>query len=275
MNNSIINNDNVSIFRNGKQVIIVINEPEDEEVIDFNSLFGKCQIRQTVRESNDRRQLFEQFIELSAKERTASRMSNSGRIELLNIFADEIDKMIHDDTNREKAEQEELLELLIDIYKEIIKLSNKANGGYKSNMTRRVRELQEENQQLREKIALNEDDFYFIDKSGFSANYMYSWGNNGKVIKSAAYCRWINNLHLEEYLPQEYPDVDFTQPLRITILFGKKTNMDTNNLGKAIIDQIADYYDFDDVLVHETLLYRHDDVNSYDDGYMYVRIENI
>lgn len=208
MNNLIVNNNNITVFHDGKQTVIIINEPDTEEVVDFNSLFSKSQIRQTVRESNDRRQLFEQFIELSAKERTASRMSNSDRIELLNIFADEIDKMIHDDIDREKAEENELLGLLIDIYKEIIKLSNKANGGVKSNMRREIRQLKEENQQLREGMALNEDDFYFIDKSGFSANYMYSWGNNGKVIKSAAYCRWINNLHLEDYLPQEYPDVD-------------------------------------------------------------------
>lgn len=58
-------------------------------------------------------------------------------------------------------------------------------------------------------------------------------------------------------------------------MFGKKANMDTNNLGKAIIDQIASYYNFDDILVYDTLLYRHDDVDSYEDGYMYIRIENI
>ena len=139
-----------------------------------------------------------------------------------------------------------------------------------ANKTKRINQLEEELALIEE----SEDDYYFIDKSGFSANYMYSYSNKG-VVKSAAYHRWINNLHLEEYLPETYPEVDFNKPLRITILFGHKDTLDTNNLGKSIIDQIAEYYGFNDSLVVETVLSLHSYVDSYDEGYMYVKIENI
>lgn len=116
--------------------------------------------------------------------------------------------------------------------------------------------------------------YYYIGKSGFSANYMYVW-NGTKIAKSPDYLSWIDKLHLDEYLPEEYPDVDFTQPLKITILFGHKEGMDTHNLGKGIIDQIAEYYGFNDSLIVDTSLKRDKLVSSHYKGYMYLRIENI
>ena len=116
--------------------------------------------------------------------------------------------------------------------------------------------------------------YYYIGKSGFSANYMYEW-NGKKIAKSHNYLLWIDKLHLDEYLPEEYPDIDFTQQLRITILFGHKDTMDTHNLGKAIIDQIAEYYGFNDELIVETILIRDSLVDNHYKGYMYVRLENI
>ena len=73
-----MNNGNITIT--GGQVTIVISESNNQETVtDFNSLFGKDTIRKTVRESNDRRQLLEQFMELSAIERTASGLYNNNR----------------------------------------------------------------------------------------------------------------------------------------------------------------------------------------------------
>lgn len=180
-----------------------------------------------------------------------------------------------------EAWQREMVQASINKLSELIELQRtylyRADKGAK---TKRIMSLEREIQQLVEEkeeyYSAEEtlDGFYYIGKSGFSANYMYSWGN-GKVVKSNAYRRWINNLHLEEYLPEVYPNVDFTQPLKITVMFGQKHSMDTNNFGKSIIDQIAEYYDFDDALVYDSRMLLHDYVDSYEDGYMYVKIENI
>ena len=242
------------------------------KTIDFNRVFGKYRLRKSIREAQDKRQLLEDYIKLSAIERTAGRLSNKERINSLNVFADEIESIVANEAiNMRGSELLSLQELLTDISKEKNRLSNKANGGVKSNMTRKIKQLEEE---LALTVEDNNDVYYFIDSHGFSANYMYSYGKD-KVVKSAAYCRWVNNLNLNKYLPATYPNVDFTKPLRISIMFGQKKELDTNNLSKAIIDQIAEYYGFDDVLVHETVLSLHEHVDSYENGYMYVRIENI
>ncbi len=180
-----------------------------------------------------------------------------------------------------EAWQREMIQASINKLSELIELQRtylyRADKGAKTkrimNLEREIKQLVEEKEEY---YSAEEtfDGFYYIDKSGFSANYMYSWGN-GKVVKSNAYRRWINTLHLEDYLPEVYPDVDFTQPIRITAMFGQKHGMDTNNFSKALIDQIADYYDFDDILVHDSRMLLHDYVDSYEDGYMYVKIENI
>ena len=241
------------------------------QTLDFNRVFGKYRLRKSIRETQDIRQLFEDYIRLSSIERTAGRLTNKERIYSLNAFTDEIQIIIANEaTNMRGSQLLMYQELLTDISKEKTRLSNKANGGIKSNMTRRIKQLEEELALTQE----DEDDYYFIDKSGFSVNYMYSYGKD-KVVKSAAYHRWIKDLNLKNYLPQTYPGVNFTQPIRITILFGHKDTLDTNNLGKAIIDQIAEYYNFDDSLVAETVLSLHSYVESHDKGYMYIKIENI
>lgn len=249
----------------------VITANAKDEAIDFNRVFGKYRLRKSIRETQDIRQLFEDYIQLSSIERTAGRLTNKERIYSLNAFTDEIQiKIANEATSMRGSELLALQELLTDISKEKTRLSNKANGGIKSNMTRRIKQLEEELALTQE----DEDDYYFIDKSGFSVNYMYSYGKD-KVVKSASYHRWIKDLDLKSYLPQPYPGVNFTQPLRITILFGHKDTLDTNNLGKSIIDQIAEYYNFDDSLVAETVLSLHSYVESHDKGYMYIKIENI
>ena len=145
--------------------------------------------------------------------------------------------------------------------------------------TKKINSLEQQIEQLLEENARHTeetiDDFYLIPKSGFSVNYMYSWGEKGTIVKSRAYRRWINDLHLELYLPREYPNVNFAYPIRITAMFGQKEGMDTNNFGKALIDQIAEYYCFDDVLVHDSRLLLHDFVDSYEEGYIFIKIENI
>lgn len=181
----------------------------------------------------------------------------------------------------EQAWQREMVQSSINRLSDLIELQrsylNRADKGAK---TKKINSLEQQLAELTQELEIyqtedNEDDYYLIPKSGFSANYMYSYGEKGKVVKSNAYRRWINNLHLELYLPREYPNVDFTKPIRITAKFGQREGMDTNNFGKSLIDQIANYYGFDDSLVHDSRMLLYAFVDSYDDGYIFIKIENI
>lgn len=254
----------------------VITESATEESVNYQLKYGKYRLPRTFRESTDLRATYEEYATLSKLERDAHRIDNEGRIRNCKAILDIIETRIAENlTHMRGSEVLALRELALDVQADITKLSNKRNSGIKSAMTKQICLLTEENEQLKNQLCIeDEDEYFFIDKSGFSVNYMYSYSNKG-VVKSAAYHRWINNLHLEEYLPETYPNVDFTQPIRITILFGQKDNMDTNNLGKSIIDQISNYYNFDDSLIYETVLMLHSYVDSYDEGYMYIKIENI
>ena len=254
-----------------------IDESATDESLDFDRIYGKRRVRKSIRESQDVRKLFEDFINLSAKEREAKRLTNKDRINTLNIFADELEnKLANEAINMRGSELLATQELLTDIHKEKNRLSNKANGGLKSAMTKQIAQLTEENEQLKSQNLYEEDEdgFFFIDKHPFSCNYQYSYSSDG-VVKSAAYHRWINNLHLEQFLPSELPNVDLTKPLSVTLLYGHKEGMDTPNFSKSIIDQLAEYWQFNDSLVTEVIQSLHSYVESYNDGYMYVKIENI
>ena len=200
----------------------------------------------------------------------------------IKIIIDELQNYLANNITEMKTYQVVMYqEIMQEIAAEKQRLTNKYYGGLLSAQTKQINKTEEElnhwktyAEELEDNTKHNTDCYYFVDKCGFSVNYMYSW-NNGKVVKSNAYHRWINDLHLDRYMPRRYPEVDFTQPIRITILFGQKENMDTNNLGKAIIDQLAEYYGFDDALVYDTRLLLHSFVDSFDKGYMYINIENI
>lgn len=253
---------------------LVVLEHAEKEAVDYQSKYGRYRIRKTFTESKNLRETYEEYAALSKIERDAKRIDNKDRIRSCKTIINVLEEKIANEVlSLKPSELLAIQELICDIQADITVLHNRLNGGKKSAQTKRIQQLEEENKSLKEQID-EDDNYYFIDKSGFSVNYMYSYGKD-KVVKSAAYHRWINSLHLEQYLPEEYPGVDFTQPLRITILFGHKRTMDTHNLGKAIIDQIAEYYGFNDSLIADTELKKHDYVESHEDGYMYIKIENI
>ena len=66
----------------------------ENEAIDFGKLFDNKRIRKTFTECdiNDLESLFNQYIELSAKEREAKRITNKDRIAACNIIEDVLNK---------------------------------------------------------------------------------------------------------------------------------------------------------------------------------------
>ena len=252
---------------------VVILESATEEAIDYQAKYGRYRIRKTFTESTDIRATYEEYASLSKIERDAKRIDNKDRIKNCKTILDVIEiKLAENVTTMRGSEVLALRELALDVQTDITRLHNKMNSGIKSAMTKKIQQLEEENEELKNQI--DEDDFYFIDRHPFSFNFQYSYSSNG-VVKSAAYCRWINNLHLEKFLPEEYPGVDFAQPIRITLMYGHRKGMDTINFSKSIIDQISQYYSFNDSLVVECVESLHGYVDNYSDGYIYVKIENI
>ena len=131
--------------------------------------------------------------------------------------------------------------------------------------------------QLEAQIDLKENkEYYCIDRHSFSCNCQYEYNEQyHRETKTRAYQLWINNLNLIDFLPIEYPNVDFSKNLKIELLFVMKDNMDLDNMIKSIQDQISIFYGFNDLQIVELSCSRLDSCDSYADGKIYVRITNV
>ena len=260
-----------------------IGETATQEVIDYQAKFSIRRIRKTFKEAQDPRALYEEFYELSKAECRVHHINNKDRISASKLIIKELQcKIDNNDVSMRASEKMALQELISDIQYDITKLANKLNGGVKSGQTKQINKLESEKEELQEKIiileqSLNEnDEYYFIDRSPFTVNCMYSHD-----VKTPAYHRWINNLHLEEFLPKEYPGLDTTKPMAIKLLYGHKEfgrygkPFDLVNFNKAIIDQIANFYDFNDSLIKKHSEETHKYVSSFEEGYIYVSLRNL
>ena len=253
---------------------LYISEDAQDESIDFNRKFNNRRIRKTFSEAdiNSLEELFNQYIELSSIERTAGRLTNKDRISACKIIENTL-KARHVDLLFEGAKPSQLMalqETMALVVAQRERLNNKMRGGVISNKTRRIAELEEE-------LALMQDEeneWYLIEKHPFSNNYQYDFMQGGRV-KTTAYRAWINNLHLDKYLPKTYPGLDINKPMEIHLMYGHMDKFDTINFEKSICDQISDYYGFNDRLIKRATQELHSYVDSYDEGYMYVRINNI
>lgn len=250
---------------------VVITESATEEAIDYQSKYGRYRIRRTFRETTDLIGTWEEFKRLSKIERQARRINNDVRIKGCDTIIDELKCYIANNVSQMRPSQVIMYqEVIQEIYAEKNRLTNKYYGGLLSAQTKQIKRLE---QQIEQEEELELDEYFFIDSHAFSCNFMYSYSKYG-IVKSAAYQRWINNLNLEKYLPEEI-DVDFNKPIRIELLYGSKQGMDITNFNKAIVDQVATYYGFDDSLVKECNESLLEHVDSYDDGFIYIKIENI
>ena len=260
-----------------------IGEAATEEAIDYQAKFGIRRIRKTFKEATNPRALYEEFYELSKAECRVHHINNKDRISASKIIINELQYRIdNSDASMRASEKMALQELISDIQYDITKLANKLNGGVKSGQTKQINKLESEKEELQEKIitleqCLNDnDEYYFIDRHPFTVNKMYN--NN---VKTPTFHRWINNLHLEEFLPEEYPGLDKTKPMAIKLLYGHKEfgsngqPFDLVNFNKSIIDQIASFYGFNDSLIKKHSEETHKYVNSFEEGYIYVSLRNL
>jgi Holliday junction resolvase RusA-like endonuclease len=250
---------------------VVVLEHATDEAITFEAKFGNRRIRKTIRESSDIRATFEEYMELSLEERKAKRISNKDRVNACKIFTDELKNKIKQEALTMRGS--ELLacqELLTDIANAQMELSNRLNGGKKSAQTKKIAKLEKEKED-------NIDDYYCIDIHGFSVNYMYQY-QQGKKVRSKAYSTWRQNMHwnMSRVLPVDYlGQVDFNQPVRLSLGYVALESFDIDNLVKSTQDALAEFYGFNDNIIWETKVKRIGVAESYEDGKIYVKIENI
>ena len=260
---------------------VYMTEAATPEAISYEALYGVRRIKNTFRDTQDINQEYKRYKEMAKEQNRLSKLTNKQRIIDCNKILEVIQERLIDNQDT-FTDMLVLIGLREQINKDMRELDNRRNGGIKSAKTKQINKLESEKEELQEKIiileqSLNEnDEYYFIDRSPFTVNCMYSHD-----VKTPAYHRWINNLHLEEFLPKEYPGLDTTKPMAIKLLYGHKEfgrygkPFDLVNFNKAIIDQIANFYDFNDSLIKKHSEETHKYVNSYEEGYIYVSLRNL
>lgn len=258
------------VLRDLRRSGCVITESATEDSIDYQSKYGTRRIRKTFNNSEDARKTYEEYLELSKIEYRAKRINSEDRIKGAKIIIDTLEQKIADNISIMRgSEVLATQELLTDIHKDLRKLSNKRNGGRLAVKTKEIKQLEDE-------MNYSTEDYYLINRHGYTCNRMTVWNSQlKKEVSSSGYRKWKENLHLSDFLPKVYPNVDFTKDLKVTLLFSYKKEFDLDNLVKTIIDQLQEFYDFNDNLIKEIRSKCLENVDSYEDGRIYVRIENI
>lgn len=253
---------------------VVIMEHAKKETIDFEIKFGKYRIRKTFVKSENVVEDYKQFIELSKAEWKSKRLNNADRVKLSNIVVSALKYRISNNVLVMKASEILMLqELISDVKTDVIKLSNKKNGGEKGVQTKAIKKLQE---QIEHKNTPRSSEFVTIGCHPFSINYMYQTIGN-RTFKTPAYMSWIANFPEIEVPELDYWDnVDFTKPIELFVNYVAKESFDQNNCDKATIDQIFNrMYGIDDNIIYYTHSQKVGTVKTYADGSISFFIRNI
>ena len=209
--------------------------------------------------------LYNDFIEKAEHERKARLLNNSDIIKQLAKFINLIeDKGLIDTDILEIISYKDLYYKIKD---KIYKLEKKGNGGLAAASSRK---------ENANKVTYS--DWIELPIHGFSINFMYSVGKNGKMIRSEAYSTWRNKFPHELIPPSSNlleMGVDVTSDIGIEAQFIAKEKFDVDNFSKSLIDAIFENYGDDDNNVLETKCTRIGTCESYSDGLIRFRLYNI
>lgn len=267
----ILNKESAVVRYKTQQYIKTLKEQIVVNSIDYQAKYGKYRIRKTFTESTDIRATYEEYAALSKIERDCKRIDNKDRIRNCKAILDVIEtKIANDITTMRGSEVLALRELALDIQADITKLHNKRNSGIKSAQTKKIQQLESED----DEIDFFDGSFYCIHRHSYTANRLTDV-KDGRKVKAAGYKVWLSRLNLSDFIPEELPDIDFNSKLRLTLGFVSVQTMDLDNQIKAIQDALADYYDFDDLLIEDLRVRRIDTVDTYEQGKIYMKLENI
>ena len=276
---------------------VYITESATQESIDYQSLYGKNRIYNTFLNTVDLEAEYQRFYEMSKAERKARHINNDIRITCSKIVQKAIaDRMALSLTEVPASKLLAMKELSEQIQVDITKLSNKANGGFKANMTRKIKaqqqqlefmetELIEARNQYEELEHLYEEhiniqeqgedaELIEINYYGFSNNDMYDY-TDGKVRRTYKYNNWINHfpVHTIDTLSE---DVDFDKPMACELYFDHGQRYDVHNFIKPMLDMIARANGKDDKNIRKVSCVTNEFVNDHwKDGKIYLKLYNI
>ena len=276
---------------------VYITESATQESIDYQALYGKNRIYNTFLNTVDLEAEYQRFYEMSKAERKARHINNDIRITCSKIIQKAIaDRMALSLTEVPASKLLAMKELSEQIQVDITKLSNKANGGFKANMTRKIKaqqqqlefmetELLEARNQYEELEHLYEEhiniqeqgedaELIEINYYGFSNNDMYDY-IDGKVRRTQKYNNWINHFptHTIDTLSE---DVDFNKPMACELYFDHGQRYDVHNFIKPMLDMIARANGKDDKNIRKVSCVTNEFVNDHwKDGKIYIKLYNI
>ena len=276
---------------------VYITESATQESIDYQSLYGKNRIYNTFLNTVDLEAEYQRFYEMSKAERKARHINNDIRITCSKIIQKAIaDRMALSLTEVPASKLLAMKELSEQIQVDITKLSNKANGGFKANMTKKIKaqqqqlefmetELIEARNQYEELEHLYEEhiniqeqgediELIEINYYGFSNNDMYDY-IDGKVRRTHKYNNWINHFptHTIDTLSE---DVDFDKPMACELYFDHGKRYDVHNFIKPMLDMIARANGKDDRNIRKVSCVTNELVNDHwKEGRIYLKLYNI
>jgi prophage antirepressor-like protein/Holliday junction resolvase RusA-like endonuclease len=266
-----------------RQIGVVILDNAEDEVIDYQARYGKYRLRKTFMNATDLRAEYERYAVLSKIERDAHRIDNKERIRDTKTIISVIEERMTDIVAENPIELDLteivlLKSLLSKVQSDLTILYNKRNSGIKSAQTKKIQQLEEENELLRNQQNIDEfedlSSFHMIPRHSFTANQMTEV-KNGRKVNSYAYKVWLDRLRLSDFLPADIEDVDFTGKLKLYLGFVSIPSMDLDNQVKAIQDALSNYYSFNDNQISKLNAVRLDTVDTYEEGKIYIKISNI
>lgn len=282
-----------------RQSGVYITESATQESIDYQSLYGKNRIYNTFFNSVNLEAEYERFYEMSKAERKAKHLNNSTRIECSKLIQKALSDRLAANLLNPNYPASKLLaikELSERIQADITTLSNRANGGIKSNMTKKIKaqqqqlefmetelirvrnqyeELEQEYEEYREIQEQGaESELIEIDYYGFSNNAMYKY-QDGKVKRTVEYNQWIN--HFPTYtLAGLTETVDFDSPMACELYFDHDKRFDVHNFIKPMLDMISRATGKDDKNIRKVSCVTNELVDNHRrDGKIYMKLYNV
>ena len=252
-----------AILKQLRHTGVVMTATVTPAAINFETKFGIRRIRNTFVNSNDVQADYAEYKALSKSECASKRIDNKDRVNRCNIIIDVLESKLSTNMATMKAsEMLSLRETITEIKDDVIILSNRRNGGIKSNQTKVVDALQAELE-----LAIPSDDKYIsINIHGFSHNALYVPAidyvtGQPRFIKSNKYMEWLSQFPVQEL--EAFRHLDFTKPVYIYAKYTMIEGFDVSNFIKSLLDRIASYFGVDDRL----FMVKSQEVEAYCDNY--------
>lgn len=252
-----------AILKQLRHTGVVMTATVTPAAINFETKFGTRRIRNTFVNSTDVQADYAEYKAMSKAECASKRINNKDRVNRCNIIIDVLeDKLSTNMATMRASEMLGLRETITEIKDDVIILSNRRNGGIKSNQTKVLDALKEELE-----LAIPSDDKYVsLNTHGFSHNSLYVAAldyttHQPRFIKSNKYMEWLSQFPVSQL--DVFKDLDFTKPVYIYAKYTMKEGFDVSNFLKSLYDRISTYFNVDDRLFMTKI----NEVEGYCDNY--------